>query len=93
VGTDVVVGADVAGAVPQDQHGVVENLEADVVTRCGDILHATRLQPDLAPQPVALGPGVLLGNIGLDGNDSGLRQLLLGLDDAACVAHCMLPVG
>ena len=69
----VVVGADLVGRRAHDQDRVVEDVVGEVVADLGDLLDAADLLPHLAPQLVALRPGVVLGNVGLHADRSPAR--------------------
>src|SRR5580693_3735218 len=56
----VVERLDGVGRRTHDQNRVIEDLIGDVITDLGDLLETPSLQPDLAPQLVALGSRVFL---------------------------------
>ncbi len=92
VHADVVVCVEfpLAGAHHDDR--VVENVVGQVTAHIGQLLHATDLLPNLAPQPVALGAGIVLRNVCLDPDRHRLREFLgrFGIHAFGQVGHHIL---
>ena len=94
VHADVVVGRKVSrsGSNPgthQDDR-VVEDVVGQVAADLGHVLDAPGLLPHLAPQPVSLVAGVLLGEVGLDADGHRLGQFLDGLGGLGFGHHVLL---
>ena len=87
VRADVVVGLDGVGIGAHDQHRIVENVVSDVAAHFGKLFDPSRLQPDLAPQPVALGTGVLRLDVRLYGAHLRLGIFFHRIDLSAHVVH------
>ena len=64
------------GPGAHDDDRVVEDVVGEVAADLGDLLDPADLLPHLAPQLVALGAGVLLGDVGLDADGHRFGQLL-----------------
>jgi len=84
---------DAAGGGADDQDGIVEDVKADVVTGFRYVLDAPRLQPDLAPQQVALGARVFFRDVGLHREGHGAFKRVDGIDYFAFVTHSMSSPG
>ena len=96
MGAHVVVGRDRHRPRAHDEDRVVENVVGEVVADLGDVLDAARLLPDLAPEPVALRPGIVHRDVGFHRDGHRLGQLLHRLrhrrvTGAGSVAHGTLP--
>ena len=74
VHADVVVGAKLVGARAHHDDRVVTDVVGQVAADVGDLLDAPDLLPHLAPQLVSLGPGVGLGDVGLDADRRRARE-------------------
>ena len=64
------------GSGAHDDDRVVEDVVGEVAADLGDLLDPADLLPHLAPQLVALGAGVVLGDVGVDADGHRLREFL-----------------
>ena len=64
----VVVRRELVRAGAHDDDRVVQHIVGQVAADLGQFLDSADLLPDLAPQPIPLGAGVLRGGVGLDGD-------------------------
>ncbi len=89
---DVVVCVEflLAGAHHDDR--VVENVVGQVTAHIGQLLDAADLLPDLAPQLVALGARIVLGDVCLDADRHRCRELLgrFGIHAFGQIGHHIL---
>ena len=88
----VVVGADLVWRRAHDQDRIVEDVVGEIIADLGDVLEPAGLLPHLAPQLVALGPGIVLGDIGLQRVDHRVRQVLSRFDNPDRITHRILPL-
>ncbi len=68
--------SDSFGSCAHDDDGVVEDVVGEVAADLGDLLDPADLLPHLAPQLVALGAGILLGDVCVDADGHRLREFL-----------------
>ena len=54
------------------------------------VFQTSRLQPGLAPQPVALKPDIVLGDVGIDPDGDGGFELVGTFDDVCDISHAFL---
>jgi hypothetical protein len=66
VHADVVVGLEFVAAGAHHDDRVVENVVGEVTAHLRELFDAADLLPDLAPQFVPLGAGIVLGDVRLD---------------------------
>ena len=93
VHADVVVGLELVGTAAHDDDRVVEDVVGEVAADVRDFLDAADLLPDLSPQLVAFGAGVVLGDVRVDADGHRIGKLFgrSGIDAAFCVGHtCLL---
>ena len=89
----VVVRSELVWPGAHDDDRVVEDVVREVATHLGYLLDTTDLLPNLAPQLVSLGAGIVLRDVGVDADRHGFRKLFCRLKFRSTFGighHCLL---